>query len=449
MRDVHQRIVHVKFACGQTLPLTRNDAGQFVCPLGQCPYASPKPANIQKHCRIRPYTSSPVVPKRNIPPKCKRLIGCLLPIAEETPSANTTIPPAEVLPEDAQYITFASLGLVYLKALSIYTCLICQVGMKTEDIAGHISNNHQATSSTWKNDLEEALRIYPGINPAKLAVSHCVITCSPYFLLLANVEFYPQLPSETIPAIKFLKVHQGFACEHCSYASGAKSTMVKHRGEKHQMAGGYHADDGFKESPVQTFSNFSRRYFAVQVSPEFERAAKVDPGQQELEFFHSIQRSRGDPTGQLNAMDVEKLTPWLRRTGWVEHLGDFPLVTLAESAQYNQIMSSEELGMDIVYQLHVVGKAFDRVWVKAVEANHAERLNSTLTLLRANKMGSYDHQDIAPFQVTQEASTLAKYNRYWKTYVLFLSRLGLEQQHQNMASHRIIAPHLINIQPYM
>jgi hypothetical protein len=226
--------------------------------------------------------------------------------------------------------------------------------------------------------------------------------------------------------------------------------MVKHRGEKHPMAGGYHAGHGFKESAVQTFSNFSRRYFAVEVSPEFQRAAKVDPAQQELEFFHSIiQAARGDPTGQLNAMDAEKLTPWLRRTGWVEHLGDFPLVALAESAQYNPIMSSDELGMDILQELHVVGQAFDQVWDKAVKATREERLNLTLTLLRANKMGSYDHQDIAPFQVPQEPSTVLRYKGYWKTYVLFLSRLGLEQQRPTMASYRIIAPHLINIRQYM
>ena len=261
---------------------------------------------------------------------------------------------------------------------------------------------------------------------------------------------YLQVPSQPIPAIKYLKVHQGFAFAHCNYATGARSTMYRHRGKHHQLAGGYHTAQGFKTSTVQTFSNFVCRYFPVEVSTEGERESTFDPAQQELEMLEAIiQESRGDPASQLNAMDAEKLTPWLRRTGWVEHLGDYPLIALAKSAQQKPIMSSRESGEDIVEQLCMIGLAFDRVWIKAEAATRRQTLNSTMTLLKANKLGSYTHQNIVPFQVTQEPSTLKRYKDHWKSYILFLCRLGLEQKRPNMARDLITTPHLVNIQSCM
>ncbi|KAF8433302.1 hypothetical protein BGX38DRAFT_1276161 [Terfezia claveryi] len=75
--------------------------------------------------------------------------------------ADTWSPPFEVIVVDLNL-----LGVAYIKAYSLYACMQCQRGIKPIDILKHMNKHHGIQiDQEWRDNLEQALRLYPGQDP--------------------------------------------------------------------------------------------------------------------------------------------------------------------------------------------------------------------------------------------------------------------------------------------
>ncbi|KAF8414476.1 hypothetical protein EV426DRAFT_579172 [Tirmania nivea] len=258
-------------------------------------------------------------------------------------------------------------------------------------------------------------------------------------------------PTQRIPAIMHLQILDGWACTYCPYATRTKSTMVRHRGEAHNSPNGYTENPGMQPTPVQAFTlGVGRRFFAVLPRPEDPRIpAGCDALLQELELLDAVLEGPLDARLlSLQNHDRERLTPWLERTGWISHLGQFPLLPLALSVSLPNIVQADTpVWMTTV--LDRVGEAFTELWVSAEHAIDSDSMNSTLVLLKTFKKDSYVHQDIAPFRVPVQQATRNRYRNLWLTYTIFCCRCYLKQlsTHTTLSDKYrvIVAPHLVQL----
>lgn len=228
--------------------------------------------------------------------------------------------------------------------------------------------------------------------------------------------------------------------------------MVKHRSGKHQIATGYASGQGMEECLVQSFSSsIGQRFFRVDPgSGGPGHISTPDATQEDLELFESLLGSpQLDPdltfTPDPDADDSQKLSLWLNRTGWIQHLGHVPLVPLARSTQLDHLHASSD--PRVASSMRVLGEAFDGVWASAEGRVRSNDMSSTLALLKTPKQGSHGQQDIAPFKVHEESATRKKYCGHWKAYFLFCCRWQLEANGCLPEDQRVVVePALVPLQ---
>lgn len=81
------------------------------------------------------------------------------------------IPELDPASLESQYLRFNSLGLAYHKTWSLYSCLQCERGILPGDIEGHMRKQHGVQYNLeTKDELEQALRLYPGRVPSAIEV---------------------------------------------------------------------------------------------------------------------------------------------------------------------------------------------------------------------------------------------------------------------------------------
>jgi len=100
----------------------------------------------------------------------------------------------------------------------------------------------------------------------------------------------------------------------------------------------------------------------------------------------------------LHSQNCERLTPWLEMTGWITHLGSFPLLPLALSVTLPNIMHVDTpVWMATI--LDRVAEAFT-IWAAAEHAILTEPMHCTLTLLKSCKRHA-NLERITPHSVPQ------------------------------------------------
>lgn len=217
--------------------------------------------------------------------------------------------------------------------------------------------------------------------------------------------------------------------------------MIRHRSQSHK--------DGaeISETPVQSFTEgIGRRYFAVQISRVDSRTAiQADQITEELELFDAL--LEGDGERSFAMVESHQLSPWLQRTGWISHLGHYPLQPLAMSVTYDNLKKGSSTSVLAV--LAKVAVVFDKIWANAEKLMEGGLTNSVLTLLKTNKRDTYSNQDVTPFKLPEHKTTCARYRKIWLTYVMFCVRCYLEnlegepQFYIHDSQRLIVAPHLL------
>lgn len=227
--------------------------------------------------------------------------------------------------------------------------------------------------------------------------------------------------------------------------------MIKHRGQKHHNPAGYIDNIGMSSCHVQSFTmGIGRRFFEIVQDPSKDtQALKADAITQELELFDSlIEGSAFASHKLLRKDDREKLSPWLQRTGWVAHLGDYPLDPLGQSATLRIIQHFDNTtDLDLGFMFMCVRKAFGNIWRDALDLVRQGSMHPVLTLLKTPKRESYAHSDVAPFRIPEQKETADKYQDQWAAYVMFCCRWWLEGQGNHISDEQkvIVAPHLVVI----
>ena len=88
----------------------------------------------------------------------------VIPQPEDNPKLNQ-------ISSESQHLRFNSLGLVYHKTWSLYSCIQCEKGIPPVEIKGHMRKQHRLQyDSERKEELIQALRLYPGRDPCFIEV---------------------------------------------------------------------------------------------------------------------------------------------------------------------------------------------------------------------------------------------------------------------------------------
>ena len=149
----------------------------------------------------------------------------------------------------------------------------------------------------------------------------------------------------------------------------------------------------------------------------------------------------------LQHEQMNRLSPWLQRTGWVDHLGSFPLQPLGESATTVKISTSNSASW--AGTCAKLRASFTTVWAAAEKSVNSESMNCSLTLLKTCKRQAYTNQDIAPFKVHETTATSERYFSLWESYLLFCCRWykeGFSDVPIDDPDKMIVAPYLVRVQ---
>ena len=133
--------------------------------------------------------------------------------------------------------------------------------------------------------------------------------------------------------IEGLKIITGYQCKYCDKSFGALNSFQIHINKQHHL--NKRAEYYLQECTVQTFFGSSKdiKYFRVNTMPNpTSTMSGVDLLVQKLmEYTEKIDLKKGqaDTVVPLESLRIDKLSPWLRRAGWLENFArkDMKMIT--------------------------------------------------------------------------------------------------------------------------
>lgn len=172
--------------------------------------------------------------------------------------------------------------------LHILCCHICQVALPPDHVSGHIKNAHPAI----KLDVDQ------------------------YCQAVEDMQIAPALPisitgDRHLSAYKGLKIHDGFACNLCSYVGGSTRTMANHHRAEHDTIP---TPKHWSCCKMQQLNKGAgKRFWRIaggeKIDCDHQRA--IDAMRQEMSEV-----TRVDQVPQENRM----VSPWLLTTEWHKHV---------------------------------------------------------------------------------------------------------------------------------
>ncbi|KAH9806851.1 hypothetical protein DFH28DRAFT_1141434 [Melampsora americana] len=242
-RDNHKRSdhqVHAKVTDmhGEEWEVNRDD-GVYHCPLGDCPYRSENPRNLNLHMK-----------------ECKG--GN----ATKSGPAPPEAPTVRVVPFGAHITVsdpLAKYGLVWNASCRILICIQCNMGVPPSEVATHRNHDLNRTVAK-KSEVLQELDEY-----VQLAVPPTPPVLPPDYVL--------GVPCEPIEG---LKIYHGFACQICHAAFPAKNSMKEHFREKHLDQYKHRSLHMVATRCQKIYSHNLRLYFSVL--PHQARPHVVHPG---------------------------------------------------------------------------------------------------------------------------------------------------------------------------
>jgi hypothetical protein len=197
--------------------------------------------------------------------------------------------------------------------LQVLCCLICQVALPPDHISGHIENAH------------------PGLR----------LDDDKYTQAIFDLKIAITLPTsiaggQYTKAYKGLKVHDGFACNSCSYACGSKRTMGEHHRKEH--------------AAIDTPREWTPCKMQQLNKGAHKRCWRVS-GDNEVPCNHQevIDRMRKEmaevTTVEQVARESRMVSPWLMTTKWHEHVAGHNISMLRKLVEIPKVDNAEMPGL--------------------------------------------------------------------------------------------------------
>ena len=172
--------------------------------------------------------------------------------------------------------------------LQALCCLICQVALQPDQISGHMDNAH---SGLRLDDIQ-------------------------YCQAIANMKVVTTLPTSIIggrhkKAYKGLKVHDGLACNACTFVCGSEEWMKKHHRTEHPTMILPKEWSFCKMQQLNKGGNKRFWQIANDEEPLHDHQDIIDRLRKEM-----AEVTRVEEVAQENRM----ISPWLMTTKWHEHV---------------------------------------------------------------------------------------------------------------------------------
>jgi hypothetical protein len=291
-----------------------------------------------------------------------------------------------------------SLGISFCSEFRVIICKECQIGILPSKFISHFRGIHKMSNFS-RVQLERLLEQLEPIDPSLI-----------------------QLPVDSIPAIPYIAIHQGFICTAtgCSFVVQSAKWMKTHCRERHN-------DTRLQQAClVQTlFASTKSRYFAVK--KVYPPADPVEPSEEQLLSFVDelvSQHNHLDQwVGNTNKVTSENLgemdqSPWLKKTGWTKHLAGLDRSVLVKRIYLPPLRMEKE------HHLAMLFASFDRVF------HRLRQLPSQIHPTFLDWIESPDPSRPAdrPFTAVQNDTTWTRYTRWWKKLLIYIHDLESLQQ---------------------
>lgn len=219
--------------------------------------------------------------------------------------------------------------------------------------------------------------------------------------------------------IQGLEIINGYQCKHCNMCFGALNTLQTHINKQHHL--NKRAEHHWQACTVQTFFKrpHERKYFRVNTTAEPTSDNNgVDPLVQKLlECAEKVDLNDGqaDTTVPLESLRIDKLVPWLRRTGWLEDFAGKDMKVIAEKARKPGPEEKELLG---------VWKSVVRTVWKCVEgARDCARVRRWESIMFWLESSTPNEPSQQPFRYDLDTDTLERYAGLFGRLICYCLRI--------------------------
>jgi len=302
---------------------------------------------------------------------------------------------------------------VHLPVFNVVVCTVCQHAVLPSQISHHLSgsNGHNMTKEARERISEEVSRI------------EGLISCR------AELDKLPIPVSPTQPPIPVLGRPRtdGKRCPFapCRYISCQRQAIQKHFREQHgwvneRKRGRQHAGQEVQVPWIsvhcqQFFSKGSGSAFfevqAAESSPAIP-SRDVDLDAAKTALKQAMQQAEEEARRQITeSEEAREPNPWLRRVGWVEHLGAFDRKELQELVA--PVKDDEP-------ELDVLCKAFD--WLIQDAQYHCIRPVVGLEALFEANRKEVDKDVRMPFDSWMDITTVKAYTEVCKQLLRYIFR---------------------------
>lgn len=224
----------------------------------------------------------------------------------------------------------------------------------------------------------------------------------------------------------------GFACRHCPFATPNLKHVQHHTRTVHAVRGTLglrkqpQNEKAYHEAHLQTFFQAlsELRWFQVQPRPRSPPAAALENPLKRMldDAWTDLERSRRAATGPYFIEEAEhksQITPWLRKTGWVQYLDGLRLqdvVDATKTASRNHVGTGESA---------VLGRI--QAAVEEMMATCTTVIPNLSTIGKrhlGNFSGGSDSRLLTkPFSLMQETVSRQRYISHWSRFILYVVRV--------------------------
>jgi len=270
--------------------------------------------------------------------------------------------------------------------IGVLICKSCRFAVNPITILKHLQQFHSTIHFQTRKELADSLSTLP------------IASC------LEQLAWRPG--GQALPHIA---IARGFKCLHCGKCLISEDTMARHMRERH--AGSVAIEKGVRVQQI-----FAQPKTLVEVrEPDEGPAEDITPVELYLEAALSRYKDTMTPKDETLPTDVgaAHLTPWLVRTGWVEHLGGLSPARLKALTDLPGLGGEEPAlkrlcawTVEVLRDCHLGAQA----------ASCPTTIRCTISANTTADIG------MKPESFDVQEATLTKYFRYWQHFLCYLFR---------------------------
>jgi len=240
-------------------------------------------------------------------------------------------------------------------------------------------------------------------------------------VMLSSTEDITAISHDTagVQPIPGLEIIDGYQCKPCGACFGALHTLRTHINKQHQL--NKRDEHHWQACTVQTFfkRNQERKYFRVNATAEPASVSnELDPLVQKLLEGAAKVDLNAVQAGTIVAPEslrIDKLVPWLRRTGWLQDFAGKDMKVIAKKARKPGLEETELL---MVWQsvVRTINKCVDG----ARDCARVRRWDTIMCLLESSTPS--DSSGL-PFRYDLDPDTLKRYAGWFGRFICYCLRI--------------------------